>query len=265
MESIYDVQVYHTNDTKSIGANSILSDDWSAWSDWMSETESIGAKSDLSNWSTWSDWTCETESIDTTWKEKIKTYCTQERQKQHTMRKIVKQRTTIERVKDNSDANTSSYVQWKGEIIKSNSENSLDDTTDTYSTDTTRDSCRSDVEQDTQEQQKVTTHVNKGRYVLSKIFGETAIENEVTSRTGDRMTMALSLFLRSSLEDPDNHKEKPLTCNLEPDIYSNKQKVPIGINLKIIKKLIDIQESVENPLAHLMEPLSCDLEPNILV
>ena len=170
MESIYDVQVNHNDDTESIGANSILSDDWSAWSDWMSETESISAKSDLSDWS---DWSCETESTDRTWKERIKTYCAQERQKQRT--KIVKQRTTIKRVKDNSDANGSSYV-WKGEIIKSNSENSLDNTTDTYSTDTTRDSCRSDVEQDTQDQRKVTMHANKERYVLSKIIGETAIE-----------------------------------------------------------------------------------------
>ena len=69
MESIYDVQVNHNNDTESIGAHSILSDDWSAWSDWTCETESIGAKSDLSNWSTRSDWTCETESADTTLKE----------------------------------------------------------------------------------------------------------------------------------------------------------------------------------------------------
>lgn len=37
------------------------------------------------------------------------------------------------------------------------------------------------------------------------------------------MTMSLSLSLQASLDDPDDHKEKPLICYLEPDINLNQQ------------------------------------------
>ena len=104
--------------------------------------------------------------------------------------------------------------------------------------------------------------MNKERYFLSKIIGETAIENEVKNRTGNRMTMALSLSLRASLEDPDNHKEKPLTCDMEPDIHRAQQLKLVYDKRKIKMKEID-KRTLADHIRNTPEPLSCDLEPDI--
>ena len=80
------------------------------------------------------------------------------------------------------------------------------------------------------------------------------------------MTIALSLSLWASLEDLDNHKEKPLTCDLELDIYCNQQKKMIATKMEIkMKKPNDIWSSLEDHLNHKMETLSCKLELNIVV
>ena len=79
------------------------------------------------------------------------------------------------------------------------------------------------------------------------------------------MTTVLSLYLQTSLDDLDNHKEKPLTWNLEPDIDLNWQTKVIYKTNKIIKKICDIQSLLEVPKKHSMAPLTCDLEPDIVV
>merc|ERR1712115_505630 len=48
-------------------------------------------------------------------------------------------------------------------------------------------------------------------------------EKRINKCTEDRITTICFLDLRALLEDPDNHKEKPLTCNIEPYIQSDQQ------------------------------------------
>ena len=77
------------------------------------------------------------------------------------------------------------------------------------------------------------------------------------------MEMALFLSLRASLENPDDHKEKPLTCDMEPDIYRAQQwKLVYG---KKTKKKITHKRGLDNQTKHKPVPLSCDLEPDITV
>ena len=112
-------------------------------------------------------------------------------------------------VKYNGDANGSSYVQWKGETILSDSDNSHDDTTDMDSTNMTLHFCRNEADQDTQEQQKFTSHTNIEIYVFLKILGDSAIQIELEDYTGNCMAMALSFYLWIMLENPNDHKENP--------------------------------------------------------
>merc|ERR1711992_293056 len=72
------------------------------------------------------------------------------------------------------------------------------------------------------------------------------------------------LDLRASLEDPDDHKEKPLTCDMEPDIY-HAQQWKLIYNKRKIKKKIVKKRRPDKPIMHKPVPLSCDLEPDIAV
>ena len=64
--------------------------------------------------------------------------------------------------------------------------------------------------------------------------------------------MALSLYLRASLKDPDDHKVKSLPCSSELDIYNNKRQTIIAIHMIIQKKLSDTPAKLEDPCAHSM-------------
>merc|ERR1719464_708143 len=44
-------------------------------------------------------------------------------------------------------------------------------------------------------------------------------EKRINKCIENRIATVRFLDLRASLEDPDDHKEKPLTCDMEPDIY----------------------------------------------
>ena len=72
------------------------------------------------------------------------------------------------------------------------------------------------------------------------------------------------LDLRASLEDPDDHKEKPLTCDMEPDIYCAQQWKLVYNRWKIKKKPPN-KRSPDDQIMHKPIPLSCDLEPDIAV
>ena len=78
------------------------------------------------------------------------------------------------------------------------------------------------------------------------------------------MAMVLFLSHRASLEDPDDHKEKPLTCNMEPDIYHAQQWKLVFNKRKIKKKKLN-KPYLADPIKHKDVPLSCDLEPDITV
>ena len=73
------------------------------------------------------------------------------------------------------------------------------------------------------EMNKVILYANKETHVLLKLSEESDKEKEMFKRTGNYMATVLFLYLRALLEDPDNHKEKPLTCNMEPDIHRAQQ------------------------------------------
>merc|ERR1711884_627635 len=48
-------------------------------------------------------------------------------------------------------------------------------------------------------------------------------EKRLSKCTGNCMATVLFLSRWASLEDPDGHKKKPLTCNMEPGIYHAQQ------------------------------------------
>jgi len=88
-------------------------------------------------------------------------------------------------------------------------------------------------------------------------------EDQVYDCKGNRIATVRFLDLRASLEDPDDHKEKPLTCDMEPDIYRAQQwKLVYGRKRK--KKTVQ-KRSLDNEIKHKPVPLSCDLEPDIAV
>ena len=100
-------------------------------------------------------------------------------------------------------------------------DDSFDTTYATESTDSTSVSVKHNT--DNYELNRVILHVNKATHVLLKLSGESGKEKKILNRTGNRMATVLFLSCRASLEDPDDHKEKPLTCNMEPDIYRAQQ------------------------------------------
>merc|ERR1712115_365592 len=90
------------------------------------------------------------------------------------------------------------------------------------------------------------------------------IEKQINKCTGNCIATIYYLDLRASLEDPDNHKEKPLTCDMEPDIQRDQQ-WKIVYNSRKIKKKIMKKRHLDDPIIHKPVPLSCDLEPDIAV
>ena len=97
----------------------------------------------------------------------------------------------------------------KEKQYRSDSDNSHDHTTDMDSTNMTLHFCRNEADQDTQEQQKFTSHTNIEIYVFLKILGDSAIQIELEDYTGNCMAMALSFYLWIMLENPNDHKENP--------------------------------------------------------
>merc|ERR1712241_307864 len=89
-------------------------------------------------------------------------------------------------------------------------------------------------------------------------------EKRLKKRIEDRIVTICYLDLRASLEDPDNHKEKPLTCDMEPDIQRDQQ-WKLVYNSRKIKKKIMKKRRPDDPIMHKPVPLSCDLEPDIAV
>ena len=87
-------------------------------------------------------------------------------------------------------------------------------------------------------------------------------EKRINKRIEDRIATICFLDLRASLEDPDNHKEKPLTCDMEPDIQRDQQ-WKLVYNSRKIKKKIMKKRRPDKPIMHKPVPLSCDLEPDI--
>ena len=88
-------------------------------------------------------------------------------------------------------------------------------------------------------------------------------EKQVYVCTRNHITTVCFLDLQALLENPDNHKEKPLTCDMEPDIQRAQQwKLVYG---RKIKKKIAHKRSLDNQTKHKPVPLSCDLEPDIAV
>merc|ERR1711884_873356 len=87
-------------------------------------------------------------------------------------------------------------------------------------------------------------------------------ETRINKSIEDRIATICFLDLRASLEDPDDHKEKPLTCNMEPDIY-HAQQWKLICNKRKIKKKIVKKRRPDDPILHKPVPLSCDLEPDI--
>ena len=79
---------------------------------------------------------------------------------------------------------------------------------------------------------------------------------------GNRIATICFLDLRASLEDPDNHKEKPLTCDMEPDIQCDQQWKLVYNSRKVKKKIVN-KRHLDDPIMHKPVPLSCDLEPDI--
>ena len=139
---------------------------------------------------------------------------------------------------------------------------------------------------------------------IETIFSENE-RNEIIQWDKNCMAMVLSLYLWALLEDPNNHKERPLTCNLELNINCAQQQnlvydkrnikkekiyidnladpikyksAPLYYDLKPdiaavmqrelitrTKQMISKTQQLVDPLMHLMETLSCNLEPDIMV
>ena len=89
-------------------------------------------------------------------------------------------------------------------------------------------------------------------------------ENKV-QQFGNHMVTALSLSLRVLLENPDDLKEKPLTCNLDSDIDCNQQTTLVYKRNEVINKIYHIRASLEDLTKHSMSSLTCVLEPDIVV
>ena len=87
-------------------------------------------------------------------------------------------------------------------------------------------------------------------------------EQRINKCNGDCIATICFLDLRASLEDPDNHKEKPLTCDMEPDIQRDQQWKLVNNNRKIKKKIMK-KRRPDKPIMHKPVPLSCNLEPDI--
>merc|ERR1712214_94603 len=83
-------------------------------------------------------------------------------------------------------------------------------------------------------------------------------EKRLKKRIEDRIATICYLDLRASLEDPDNHKEKPLTCDMEPDIQRDQQWKLVYNSRKIKKKMVN-KRHLDDPIMHKPVPLSCDL------
>ena len=89
-------------------------------------------------------------------------------------------------------------------------------------------------------------------------------EKRINKCNGNCIATVCFLDLRASLEDPDDHKEKPLTCDMEPDIQRDQQWKLVYNSRKIKKKIVNKQH-LDDPIMHKPIPLSCDLKPDIAV
>ena len=87
-------------------------------------------------------------------------------------------------------------------------------------------------------------------------------EKRINKRIEDCIATICFLDLGASLENPDNHKEKPLTCDMEPDIQRDQQWKLIYNKRKIKNKIVK-KRRPDKPILHKPVPLSCDLEPDI--
>merc|ERR1712115_582633 len=96
--------------------------------------------------------------------------------------------------------------------------------------------------------------VNKATHVLLKLSGESEKEKSIVNCTRNCIATVLFLSCRALLEDPDNHKEKPLTCNMEPDIY-HAQQWKLVFNKRKIKNKIAKKRHPDDPIMHKPVPL----------
>ena len=88
-------------------------------------------------------------------------------------------------------------------------------------------------------------------------------EKQPNTCTGNCIATVCFLDLQALLEDPDDHKENPLMCDMEPDIQRAQQwKLVYG---RKIKKKIANKQSLDNPIKHKSVPLFCNLESDIAV
>lgn len=141
-------------------------------------------------------------------------------------------------------------------------DNSFDTTYATESTDSTSVSVKHNT--DNYELNRVILHVNKATHVLLKLSGVSEKEKRIINHTGNFMPTVLFLSLRASLEDPDNRREKPLTCNMEPNICHAQQWKLVYNKRKIKKKKLN-KRYLADPIKHKAVPVSFDLEPDIAV
>ena len=94
------------------------------------------------------------------------------------------------------------------------------ESTDTLSTSLDQhnmDNCKTDIIEQIEEHKQV-----RVKSKMIDVMQEQNLKREINCNENCIAT-ALFLDLRASLEDLDNHKEKPLTCDMEPDIQRNQQ------------------------------------------
>ena len=96
-------------------------------------------------------------------------------------------------------------------------ETELTDTLSTSLHQRNMNNCKTDIIEQNEEHKQV-----RVKRQMIDVMHEQNLKREI-NRTKNRIAMALFLSLRALLEDSDDHKEKPLTCDMEPDIQRDQQ------------------------------------------